>query len=69
MTTTVELNEREKALVWETLNKAAQFNQQNATTTGDKFRKDFYKSQNETLLNVAALFAPGFGKTTISKEG
>lgn len=68
MITSISLNSKEKALVWETLNRAAMDNQQKATTTGDTLRKELYKARNETLLKIAALFTPGASVTTIQRE-
>lgn len=69
MITRVQLTNGEKALIWETLNKEAQKNQEQLGMAGDNFKKEILKTRNKTLLNIAALFSPGFEEVTITKEG
>ena len=69
MIATIELNDREKKLVCDTLNQAAQKNQESASMTGDKLKKEALESRNKTLMDIAAYFVPGYGKTVITKIG
>jgi len=66
--TEFKLTNWEKSIVWETLNNAVQKNQEQLGMTGDKLKKEILKIRNETLLKIAAIFAPGCSELTITKD-